>query len=124
MQMNPKQFDCLAKNVYHEARGESIEGQIAVAAVTLNRVEDVKYSNTICDVVYQDDQFSWTSKHVTIKDKEAWQTAKTAAALSVIGNVDPTNGATMFHSKKVKPYWQSKFKKTRTIGNHIFYKVK
>ena len=52
---------CLALNIYHEARGEPIEGQRAVASVTLNRTLDPRWPSTVCGVVYDPQQFSWTS---------------------------------------------------------------
>src|SRR5210317_144981 len=51
---------CLQQNIYFEARNQSINGQIAVAWVTLHRVDDPRYPNTICEVVWQRKQFSWT----------------------------------------------------------------
>jgi len=51
---------CLAQNVYHEARGESWHGKMAVALVTLNRTEHWRFPKTICKVVYQPGQFTWT----------------------------------------------------------------
>ena len=47
------ELDCLAKNIYFEARGESLTGKIAVANVTMNRVEHHKYPSTVCGVVTQ-----------------------------------------------------------------------
>ena len=59
-QVDKEQHKCLAMNIYHEARSESMQGQIAVAQVTLNRVEHDKWPSTICEVVYEPKQFSWT----------------------------------------------------------------
>ena len=56
------EIDCLARNIYHEARGESLQGQIAVAAVTVNRVLTKGYPSSICQVVYQPYQFSWVKE--------------------------------------------------------------
>ena len=123
-EVDPKQHECLAMNVYHEARGEVIEGQMAVAHVTLNRVNHHKFPETICDVVYQNKQFSWTH---TIKDKtpweiKAWNQAKVIARDVMIGNtVDPTNGATFYHANYVNPYWTKSMEVSKVIGLHIFY---
>ena len=71
---------CLTLNVYHEARGEPFLGQVAVAEVTLNRVDDLRWPDTVCEVVYQPYQFSWT-----LEDKDppadliAFHRAKQAA---------------------------------------------
>jgi len=79
-----KQVDCLAKNIYHEAASESYEGKLAVAQVTMNRVNSGKFPSDICSVVYQKTtdqnlktvcQFSWTCmvKELVTKDKYAWE---------------------------------------------------
>ena len=52
---------CMAKNIYFEARNESLQGKMAIALVTLQRVKDYRYPNTVCDVVYENKQFSWYS---------------------------------------------------------------
>jgi len=59
IEVDTDQVHCLATNIYHEARGESFSGKIAVANVVLNRVESKKYPNTICDVVYQAVYSEW-----------------------------------------------------------------
>lgn len=51
--IDPNEVYCLATNIYHEARGEPLEGQIAVASVTINRVHDHRWPDTICEVVFQ-----------------------------------------------------------------------
>ena len=98
--VDPEQHECLALNVYHEARGEVIEGQIAVAHVTLNRVNHSYFPETICDVVYQNRQFSWT---FTIKDhtpKECFGYSYIPTAIGVIGVV-------RFRSSSWRPSWSS-----------------
>jgi len=55
-----KEIKCLADNIYFEARNESVKGQVAVASVTKNRVKSKHYPNTICKVVWEHRQFSWT----------------------------------------------------------------
>jgi len=51
--------ECLAKNIYFEARGENIKGQLAVGLVTINRMKDERWPDDVCGVVYQNKQFSW-----------------------------------------------------------------
>ena len=70
----PLEVGCLALNIYHEARDESHDGQVAVAAVTLNRMQSASYPDTICGVVWQPHQFSWTRQQVRHKhrDPRAW----------------------------------------------------
>ena len=62
-----RSLECLALNVYYEARGESLAGQYAVAEVTMNRKSAARYPKTVCEVVYQKSAFSWTDDDVTIR---------------------------------------------------------
>jgi N-acetylmuramoyl-L-alanine amidase len=115
---------CLAKNIYFEARGESNQGKIAVAQVTLNRVKHTgNFSKTICGVVYQPDQFSWTSlPKQAIKDIKQWEESLHIAQGVLSGKVFLENfNALYFHAQHVKPYWRTTKRHIRTIGKHIFY---
>ena len=131
--------ECLALNIYHEAKGESELGQRAVAYVTLNRANDERYPSDICDVVYQarldknglpkrnQCQFSWycDGRSDEPTDSEAYAQAKFVASvvINTYGNsFDPTMGATMYHADSVNPRWTSSFKETTEIENHIFYR--
>ena len=112
---------CLAKNIYHEARGESLRGKLAVAKVTLNRVASGKFRSTICGVVYQRGQFSWTnSKYKPIVDKQAWTDSLHLAKLVMLNPELSTTPAMYYHSTKVKPNWR-RLERTDKIGNHVFY---
>jgi N-acetylmuramoyl-L-alanine amidase len=118
---------CLALNIYFEARGESEKGQMAVAQVTLNRVNSRQFPNTICEVVYQPNQFSWVhllSSHKP-QNKRAWKRAQAIASTAIkwyeIGE-DFTDGALYFHADYVNPYWSEYFDKTVQIGRHVFYR--
>lgn len=123
-----KQLECLALNVYFESRGESELAQKAVAWVTLNRVDHPKFPKTICKVVWQDSQFSWTrdGKVDVPKDHQAWQEAKYVASKVIDEHrknlYDPTEGSIMFHESSIKPYWRVRYEVTSRIDNHIFYK--
>lgn len=134
-----EQHECLAMNIYHEARGDSRLGQKAVGFVTMNRVFDKRYPNTVCDVVYDAHvdsrglplrnkcQFSWycDGKSDEPKSPESWQEAREVAdiVLSQYGRVeDFTSGATMYHASYVNPYWAPSYEKTVRIDTHIFYK--
>jgi N-acetylmuramoyl-L-alanine amidase len=134
-----EQHYCLALNLYHEARGDSRLGQRAVGFVTLNRVYDSRYPNTICDVVYQSYvdakgnpirnkcQFSWfcDGKNDTPRDTKKWEEIQEVAhkVLVEYGIVeDFTEGAVMYHASYVNPYWSSSYDKTVRIDTHIFYK--
>lgn len=122
--VDPIHQDCLAKNIYYEARSEVIEGQIAVAHVTLNRVKQQNWPDSICGVVYEPKQFSWTHlvKDQNPKDGKAWEQALIIARDVMIGNtVDPTNGATFYHANYVNPDWADQMTVSKVIGVHIFY---
>lgn len=114
---------CLAKNIYYEARGEPHQGKLAVAQVTLNRVNDERFASTICGVVYQPYQFSWTKeRNLKVVDKQAWQESLEIATTAINSGLDSMAdfNAMYFHSTKVKPRW--KLRKVAKIGNHVFYK--
>ena len=136
---------CLAMNVYHEAKNQDIRGQIAVAQVVMNRVEDHRYPNDVCEVVtqgptrpsWQDTsvyypvknrcQFSWycdgKSDEVPEYDQVAWQYAFMVASGVYYGQVwDLVDGATHYHATYVRPEWASTKTKTIQIGDHIFYR--
>ncbi len=124
--VSERERNCLALNVYFESRGESQIGQEFVGWVTLNRVMDPDFPNTICAVVWQDEQFSWThdGKSDKPKDKAAWATAQAIAGevlLSYGVERDPTEGATYFHAAHVNPSWAKGFDRVVQIDRHIFY---
>lgn len=111
-----KELECLATNVYREARGEPMEGQIAVAKVTMNRLNDSRYPDSICGVVYQKNQFSWTKKYKNVVYNF------TALSASVVAyNSEDDFNAKYYHNQKVKPSWRKRLKEGVTIGNHTFY---
>lgn len=112
---------CLAKNIYHEARGESSKGKMAVALVTLNRAKDSRFPSTVCGVVYQKNQFSWTRKFKRSKvDQKAWDTALSVAINAYLNEHNlGAFRATHFHNKSVRPGWKLTY--ITTIGNHRFY---
>lgn len=130
-----KQVDCLAKNIYHEAASESYEGKLAVAQVTMNRVNSGKFPSDICSVVYQKTtdqnlktvcQFSWTCmvRELVTKDKYAWEVsviiAKRALTEPVLHDKIAETNALYYHAVYVNPGW-NKTKVVKQIGNHIFY---
>ena len=115
---NDREVECLAKNIYFEARGESLLGKKAVAQVTLNRMKDYRWPKTICQVVYQRNQFSWTSTKYKVTDTKLYQHARDIA-YSILNEPLADFPYTHFHAIYVSPGWGYR-KKTR-IGNHIFY---
>ena len=137
-------FICLALNTYHEAKNQSLVGQIATAQVVMNRVEDNRFPNTICEVVkegptrpsWEDPnkeypikhrcQFSWycDGKDDTPKNEKAWKTAQDVAFLVLYDKIklDVTEGATHYHATYVKPSWAKTKTRTTRIESHIFYR--
>lgn len=118
-----RELNCLAKNIYFESRGEPFHGKVAVAQVTINRVQhDTSFKSTICGVVYEKKQFSWTADKLSVKDKAAWNEAMIIAKAVVDGSLRlPNFDALYFHTKQVRPSWRKTKKVIATIGNHIFY---
>jgi len=123
-----KQVDCLADNIYHEAGYEPEDGKVAVALVTLNRLQDPRFPKDICAVVKQKTrstcQFSWFCENkVTNRAKEVYTQARDIAVHVYVNYEklpDITGGALYYHADYVNPRW--KLEKTTTIGRHIFYK--
>ena len=132
------EVECLALNIYHEARNQPTAGKLAVAQVTLNRVKHDRFPNTICGVVYQGYylnnnpikhkcQFSWWCDGKSDKPKEiqSWNYALMLARHmheGVFDNIDVVKDATHYHAVYVKPYWTKEKKKVKVIADHIFYK--
>lgn len=124
------EVDCLSLNIYHEARGESVRGQEAVALVTLNRAKSGRYPDNVCDVVYQGSkrrtgcQFSWTCDRRSDepRDQTTYQRCR-EVAIEVLNNQveDFTNRADHYHATSVTPRWARAFKQTIRVGTHIFY---
>lgn len=126
---------CLALNIYHEARGEMIPGQYAVAHVTMNRAGGDQ--SRVCETVVAKHQFSWTAKMLARKgagryalkdqgvprDHKAWALAKHIARYTLeYRPIDGTNGATHYHTTQVKPMWRTSLKYVKRIGRHVFYR--
>lgn len=119
-----RELQCLAKNIYFESRGEPFHGKVAVAQVTVNRVQhETNFKSTICGVVYESKQFSWTLESPkSIKDKQAWEESLAIAKAVISGRLRiPDFDALYFHTKQVKPKWRKAKRIVKIIGNHIFY---
>ena len=124
-------LECLALNIYHEARGEPRYGKFAVGHVVINRAKDPRFPNDICAVVKQGGeaplnncQFSWwcDGRSDDPLDARAWLESKAAASLVYGGRVtDPTGGAMWYHADFVAPSWRSSLTEGHKIGRHIFY---
>ena len=131
---------CLALNTYHEAKNQSMIGQVATAQVVMNRVADSRYPNTVCEVVKQGPkykgsdvpvrhkcQFSWFcdgKSDEPRKDSKEWRMAQEYARIVLSGRIvlDVTEGATHYHATYVKPSWAKTKTRTTRIESHIFYR--
>ena len=150
--VDPRSVECLALNMYHEARNQGSAGLLAVSAVVLNRVKDPKFPSTICEVIEQGPtreswktrqtkdpndakfypiknrcQFSWycDGKSDVPKQKETYKRLLTIAE-SIVYNklpfIDITDGAVFYHADYVTPAWAKTKIKTVEIQDHIFYR--
>lgn len=127
-------LECLAKNVYYEARGEPAEGQYAVAEVTMNRKASRRYPATVCEVVHEKrwdairkryvGAFSWTEFYAVPEPAgEAWTFAQKVAE-DVYYQRAPArvDGATYYHATSIKPSWARTQERVARIGRHVFYR--
>ena len=131
---------CLALNTYHEAKNQSMIGQVATAQVVMNRVADSRYPNTVCEVVKQGPkykgsdvpvrhkcQFSWFcdgKSDEPKKDSKEWFKAQDYARIVLSGRIalDVTEGATHYHATYVRPAWAKTKTRTTRIERQIFYR--
>jgi spore germination cell wall hydrolase CwlJ-like protein len=113
-----KDIKCLVDTVYYEARGESFKGQVLVAKTILNRVSNKYYPNTVCDVVYQPYQYSWTQTKQQEPHPILWYRALDAAYAALSYN----SKVMYFHTKDISPDWAQSKQFLLAEGNHIFYK--
>ena len=124
---------CLSLNVFHEARGETPQAQLAVAMATLNRVKAT--GQDVCDVVLAPQQFSWTTEGIkrgeygwtvtkkgTPTDRKAWEKAQYIARLAMV-TPDFTDGATHYHEYTLSPEWAVKKRYVGQWGAHRFYRL-
>ena len=125
------EWQCLTEALYFEARGESVEGQFAVAEVILNRVEVASFPNSVCEVVNQGTgrrfacQFTYTcdGRPETITDRAIYERLGKIARVMINGGPrNLTDGATYYHANWVNPSWARDFTQTAEIGVHRFYR--
>ena len=112
---------CLARAVYFEARGEPLEGQLAVAQVIMNRVASGRYADNVCGVVDQPGQFTFARRTVSTSSNDY----RVAQAIAVIAQAESwlqVAPRTMsFHAKRVNVSWGN-MRPVSSIGNHVFYR--
>ena len=143
---------CLSENIYFEARNQGTAGWMAVANVTINRKDDRRFPNSICDVVYEAQmEESWKTRNKNIPDRYrkynpvkdrcqfSWYcdgipdvihqkrlyaeiVAFSEMMLAKENVLDITDVATHYHADYVLPSWARTKKKTTEIGDHIFYR--
>ncbi|MEO6198841.1 MAG: cell wall hydrolase [Sphingomicrobium sp.] len=122
-----EQMTCLATAVFFEARGESVEGQLAVARVVMNRAASGKYPPSWCATVKQPWQFSFVrnGRFPSVDTNSAtWARAQAVAELAV-ANVVPSlsNDVLWYHADYVAPSWGPRLVRVEKIGAHIFYRA-
>lgn len=122
-------LECAAVNLYHESRGESDVANMNIMGVVFNRVDSDEYPNSICKVVFQNKQFSWThdKKSDTILDLKQYDRLYNIVVMSVINRsmvVSLTEGADHYHTVKVNPSWSRsrRMQYLARIDNQLFYK--
>lgn len=143
--IDEEQALCLAMNVYHEAKGETLAGKSAVAHVTLNRVAHKKYPNNVCDVIFDaQTRVNWKGNIVPIRDRcqfswycdgkaddirstdnnHAWRVAQDIAFNIMVFNKynGLVEGATHYHADYVDPDWNKTITLVTKIDDHIFYR--
>jgi spore germination cell wall hydrolase CwlJ-like protein len=119
---NSASLDCLTRNIYYEAGNQSAKGKQAVGHVTMNRLKR-NYANSVCGVVYQPKQFSWTKHRKLNKvNMRQWDQSREIALSILNGSLrDNTAGSTHFHATYTHPRWRG-VQYVATIGQHMFYR--
>ena len=124
-QKNQSSKQCLICNCYHETRGEDFQGKVAVAKTVLSRVGQPGFKKTVCEVVYQNSQFSWTfdkiSNNMSLKnsiDTDSYNECKEAVK---VAEREGGNGLLYFYNPSTaRPLWAKKMKDCGKAGEHKF----
>jgi spore germination cell wall hydrolase CwlJ-like protein len=125
-----RQIACLASNILNEASGENAEGKVAVAQITLNRANSGRYPNDVCRVVYQKNQFSWTSnmpKALRVRNQTVYKESEVVAKKVLLEGyrLPSLHNALFYHATWIsQPAWAKKMKPVAKIGQHVFYEDK
>lgn len=121
-----RDLECLAGAIYFEARGEPLDGQLAVAQVVINRARSGRFPADYCGVVYQPAQFSFVRGGAMPRidrASAAWRRAAAIARIAHHGLWDsPVGDALFFHARYVRPGWSRTKIARATIDTHIFYR--
>lgn len=114
------ELDCLATAVWFESRGETLEGQLAVAQAVVNRAKSGKWGKGVCGVIKAPRQFNFIAARVQ-RSTATFTTALAVARIAATGLWhDVAEGAHSFHSARLNPGWR--LKRVAKIGNHVFYR--
>jgi len=115
---------CLAGAIYFEARGETLEGRLAVGRVIVNRSKSGRFPTSYCGVVYQPSQFSFVRGRSMPSVREgsmSWREAVAVAQIADEGSwKSPAKGALFFHATRVSPNWR--LTRLARVDNHVFYR--
>lgn len=122
----PKDYECLAKNIYHEAGVESKMGKVAVGQVTINRLKSKRWGTSLCDVVYAKEQFSWTISKKLKNEKptgELWVESRRIANQVLSGlRIQSLYDSLFYHTDYIKkPVWADDKSLITQIDQHKFY---
>lgn len=119
-----RELTCLASAIYHEAKSESFNGQLAVGRVIVARSKSGRFADTYCGVVFQPSQFSFVrggSMPAVPKASRQWKTAVAIAQIAHEGSWrSPVEGALYFHAAFVSPGWR--LTRMARVDNHVFYR--
>lgn len=129
IKLSKQDYDCLTKNIYFESGVESLEGKVAVAQITFNRLNDGRWGDTVCKVVYAKHQFSWTKDKNKLKEipkGKLWEESLLAANRYLNGTrLYSLNNSTHYHADWIDtPKWALVKNPVEQIGQHIFYAMK
>jgi len=122
---NQSSYNCLVCNCYHESRGENFEGMVAVAKVVVSRSESDLYPNSVCQVIYQPYQFSWTKDKISnsinaakADEEESFNNCKRATDVALR---EGGNGVLYYYNPdKARPAWARAYTPCGSLGNHTF----
>jgi spore germination cell wall hydrolase CwlJ-like protein len=132
-ELRDRQLECLAKNIYYEAGNEPFEGKVAVAQVTLNRVNSGSFPNDVCKTIYQKNmfyektvcQFSWyCDRATTMKpiNRAVYNESMIVAKKVLLEGfrLPSLEQALYFHGDYINPGWNRQ--QVAKVGRHIFYR--
>ena len=114
------EMDCLATAVWFESRGETLEGQLAVAQAVVNRAKSGRWGKGVCGVINAPRQFNFIAAKVQ-RSTATFTTALAVARIAATGLWhDMAAGAHSFHAARLNPGWH--LTRVAKIGNHVFYR--